>query len=139
MYWAFTLILALATFGSNSQLAAQVEAEKSEESEVVTLPTATDVTGIWEIVTKTPRGTRNGTFRIVEEEGRLVGYGERGNIPITQDGNVLPWSATINSPRGDIDVTNTAEVKVDTMEGTVEMLSGPMSGRTLSFSGTRNR
>ncbi|MEL6656991.1 MAG: hypothetical protein AAFN81_13365 [Bacteroidota bacterium] len=139
MYWAFALVFGLAILGSGTELTAQAETEKQVETAVITGAETTDVTGTWEIVTTTPRGTRNGTLRIVAEEGGLVGYGERGNVPITQEGNVLTWSATVNSPRGDIDVKNTAEVKGDMMEGTVEMLSGPMSGRTLTFSGTRNR
>ncbi|MEL6969427.1 MAG: hypothetical protein AAFZ63_00230 [Bacteroidota bacterium] len=139
MYWTFALAFGLATLGSSTQLVAQTEAEKGEETATTIETDATDVTGTWEIITTTPRGTRNGTLRIVAEEGGLVGYGERGKVSITQEGNVLTWSATVNSPRGDIDVKNTAEVKGDSMEGTVEMLSGPLSGRSLSFSGTRNQ
>ncbi|MEL6833449.1 MAG: hypothetical protein AAFP77_10680 [Bacteroidota bacterium] len=139
MYWAFALVFGLAILGSGTELTAQAETEKQVETAVIIGAETTDVTGTWEIVTTTPRGTRNGTFRIVAEEGGLMGYGERGNFPITQDGNVLRWSATVNSPRGAIEVRNTAEVNGDAMEGTVEMLSGPMSGRSLAFTGTRER
>ena len=139
MSWVSTLFLLLALAMSTTDLAAQNEEKTDEAVETMETPTVEDVTGTWEIVTSTPRGKRNANFRIVEENGGLVGYGERGDVPVEQEGNVLTWSATIDSPRGAVEVKNTAEVSGDTMEGTVEMLSGPMSGRTLKFSGTRNQ
>lgn len=96
-----------------------------------------DPVGTWEITSSTPRGKRTGVLRIVKEEGKLMGYTERGDFEITQEGNVLSWSSTTDSPRGTINLKNRAEIEGDTITGTSEMLSGPMSGRSFSFSGVK--
>lgn len=96
-----------------------------------------DPIGTWEITTSTPRGKRSGVLRIVEEDGKLIGYGEKGNFEIMQEGNVLSWSSTTDSPRGTISLKNRAEISGNRMTGSAEMLSGPMSGRSLSFSGVK--
>lgn len=85
-----------------------------------------NVTGDWELTTKSPRGERTQTIHIEQNgENITVTMQGRGGEEIkaegTVKGNKIEWSVTRNTPRGEFTITYTGTVEGDTMSGEAQM------------------
>lgn len=66
-----------------------------------------------------------------------MGHAKRDDFLITQEGEHLYWTNTVESPIGTISIQNTAQVSGTRMTGISEMIEGPMEGKTFTFTGTK--
>ncbi len=112
-------------------------AERMEQSVSTKTAIESEIIGSWEIVTETPRGTRKEVVRIEQEGQGLVGHAKRNQFEITQEGDFLYWTNTMQSPMGKIVMKNSAQVTGGTMEGFAEMTEGPRAGSKFPFTGTK--
>ena len=96
------------------------------------------IEGKWDITVETPRGSQTNTIEIKNIDGQLKAVTANGTFIISEQGdNEYSWENELDTPRGKMTTKNTASINGDKMSGTVEIVSGAMSGRALSFTGAR--
>lgn len=132
MYVFTALFLFSVATDTSGRIATQMEPAANTKTAV-----DSEIIGSWEIVTETPRGTRKEVVRIVQEDDGLVGHAKRNQFEITQEGDFLYWTNTMQSPMGKIVMKNSAQVTGGTMEGFAEMTEGPRAGSKFPFTGTK--
>jgi hypothetical protein len=88
---------------------------------------AADVTGDWDLTTKSPRGERTVTVTFTQNGENLTVKmpGMRGGEPIeatgTVKGNDIEWSVTRSTPNGEFTITYKGTIDGDKMSGTTQM------------------
>jgi len=86
-----------------------------------------DVTGDWEITSKTPRGEERTQVMNFKQEGEKLTVtwtgrqGEEMKAEGTVKGNEIEWSMTRSTPRGEFTITYKGKIEGDTMSGQVQM------------------
>ena len=93
--------------------------------------------GTWNITTKSPMGSQDGTLDLTEDGSSLTGKmsGPQGDIELTDgavDGNDLAWKAQVTSPMA-ITLEVAATVDGDNISGNIKL--GSFGNAT--FSGSR--
>jgi len=93
--------------------------------------------GSWNITTKSPMGSQDGTLNLATDGGGLTGTmsGPQGDIEISEgtvDGNALSWKAQVTSPMA-ITLEVTAAIDGDGISGDIKL--GAFGNAT--FSGGR--
>ena len=93
--------------------------------------------GSWEITTNSPRGSQTNIIEIKEENSKLKGITDNGSFYITQKGNSLSWTHAMDTPMGKMDTKHTATLDGNTINGTIEVISGRAAGRKMNFTGKK--
>ncbi len=95
------------------------------------------IIGKWTISVDSPRGKQTNGIEIKKVNGQLKVFTDKGNFPIMKKDNDYVWENERDTPRGKMKMRNTATLNGDRLNGTIEIISGSMSGRTMSFVGVR--
>jgi hypothetical protein len=88
-----------------------------------------NVSGKWNVTTKTPRGERTSEMTFLQEGEKLAvtsknRRGEEVKSSGTVKGNEISWTTTFQSPRGEMTIKRVGKVEGDTMSGTIDMGEG---------------
>ena len=82
-----------------------------------------NVSGKWEITTRSPRGERTRTIEI-KQDGENIMEGRNGETMEAEGtikGDQIEWSITRETPRGEFTMTYTGTVEGDSMSGEMEV------------------
>ena len=84
-----------------------------------------NVTGDWEMTTQSPRGERTSDVHFEQEGEKLTVtmqlMGEEVTAEGTVKGNIIEWSITRSTQRGDFTISYKGTVEGDTMSGEAQM------------------
>lgn len=85
-----------------------------------------NVTGKWELTTRTPRGERKTNIEFIQDGEKLTVLGKRGQgKTIKAEGTVresqIEWSLTRQGPKGTTRIIYKGTVSGDTMKGQVQI------------------
>jgi hypothetical protein len=88
-----------------------------------------NVSGRWNVVTKTPRGERTAEMTFQQEGEKLTvtsknRRGEEVKSSGTVKGTEISWTTTFQTQQGEMTVKHTGKVEGDTMTGTIDMGGG---------------
>jgi hypothetical protein len=88
-----------------------------------------NVSGKWNVTTKTPRGERTSEMTFLQEGERLTvtsknRRGEEVKSSGTVKGAEISWTTTFQTSHGEMTVKHTGKVEGDAMTGTVDMGEG---------------
>ncbi len=91
----------------------------------------------WDMEIDAPGGRGSGVLSFFEEEGQLMVKTENGSQKVKVDGNNYNWKMAKDTPMGTMDFKVNATLDGDSLNGTMEMLSGMAAGRVVDFTASR--